>query len=368
MAEKESVVEQRAHNFSAGPAGLPLAVLEEVKEELLVYPGAGASVMEISHRSKAFAAIHAGAKENIQKLLKLPDNYKVLFLQGGATLQFSMIGMNFLNGGTADYVHSGSWAKKAIGEAKKHGTPRVIWSGEADNFNRMPADGDLDLDANAAYVHYCANETIQGIEFPTEPAVGGKPLICDGSSDFLSRPLDITKYAMLYAGAQKNVGPSGVAVVILRDDMLEQVPDGLPSLLDYKVMADNDSLYNTPPCWGIYIIGKTTKWLLDQGGLEGIEKINRDKAGLIYDTIDNSGGFYKGHAVKEYRSQMNVTFTLGSEELEKKFIADAAAQGLAELKGHRSVGGCRASIYNAMPKAGCEALRDFMVEFQRANG
>lgn len=361
-------MEQRTHNFSAGPAGLPLAVLEEVKEELLVYPGAGASVMEISHRSKAFDAIHTGAKENIQKLLNLPENYKVLFLQGGASLQFSMIAMSFLKGGAADYVDSGSWAQKAIKEAKKYGTPRVIWSGKADNYNRMPEDSELDLDENANYVHYCANETIQGIEFPTEPNVGDTPLICDGSSDFLSRPIDISKYAMLYAGAQKNVGPSGVAVVIIRDDLLEQAPEGLPSLLDYKLMAENDSLYNTPPCWGIYIIGKTTKWLLDQGGLEGIAQKNQDKAALLYDTIDNSNGYYKGHAVKEYRSMMNVTFTLGSEDLEKKFIADAAAQGLSELKGHRSVGGCRASIYNAMPKAGCEALRDFMVEFQRANG
>lgn len=362
-------MEKRVHNFSAGPATLPLSVLEKVKEELLCYPGAGASVMEISHRSKQFAAIHAQAKDNIKALLKLPDNYKVLFLQGGATLQFSMIAMNFLGGKSADYVHSGSWAKKAIGEAGKHGTARIAWNGKEEGFNRMPDDADLDLDANAQYLHYTRNETIEGTEFFHEPKAGNVPLICDGSSDFLCQPVDISKYAMLYAGAQKNVGPSGVAVVVLRDDLLERVPENLPSLLDYKLMAEHDSLYNTPPCWGIYIIALVAQWLRDEmGGLEGIGKFNRDKAQLLYDAIDNSGGYYRGHAVKESRSLMNVTFRLPSEELEAAFVKQATAAGLDGLKGHRSVGGCRASIYNAMTREGCETLRDFMLEFQKNNG
>lgn len=359
---------ERVHNFSAGPATLPLSVIEQVKEGLPVYPGAGASVMEISHRSKAFAAIHEQAKSNITQLLSLPDNYKVLFIQGGATLQFAMLAMNFLMGGTADYIHSGSWAKKAIAEAKKFGTVNVAWDGADDNYNRMPGDDELNLSADAEYVHFCANETIQGTEFQVEPEVGDKALICDASSNFLSKPLDINKYAMLYAGAQKNVGPAGVAVVVLRDDMLERVPEGLASLLDYKVLAEGDSLVNTPPCWGIYIISQTTQWILDQGGLEGIKQHNDAKAKVIYDTIDQSSGFYNGHAVEASRSNMNVTFTLANSDLEPTFIAEATTAGLDGLKGHRSVGGCRASIYNAMETASCEALRDFMLDFQQKNG
>jgi phosphoserine aminotransferase len=361
-------VNERVFNFSAGPATLPLSVLEEVRDELLCYPGAGASVMEISHRSKAYDAIHAGAKENIATLLGLPGNYRVLFLPGGATMQFSMLAMNFLAGGSADYLNTGQWAKKAISEAKKHGTPRVAWSGEGEKFSRMPADTEIDRDPRAAYLHYCANETIEGIEFGTEPASGDVPLFCDASSDFLSRPIAVEKYALLYAGAQKNVGPSGVAVVIIREDLLERVPAGLPSILDYKVQAENDSLYNTPPCWSIYIIGKTTKWLLDLGGLPAMHRRNREKAGLIYEVIDQSGGYYQGHAQKGSRSLMNVTFRLPNEEIEKKFIKEAEAQKLDGLKGHRSVGGCRASIYNAMPVEGCKALADFMREFMRKNG
>ena len=359
---------ERVHNFSAGPATLPLAVLEQVKEGLPVYPGAGASVMEISHRSKAFAAIHEQAKSNIQQLLDLPDNYKVLFIQGGASLQFSMLAMNFLKGGTADYINTGSWAQKAISEAKVFGTPNVVWDGADDNYNRVPGNDELNLSADAEYVHYCANETIQGIEFASEPDVGDKALLCDASSNFLSKPIDITKYAMLYAGAQKNVGPAGVAVVIIRGDMLERVPDGLASLLDYRVIAEGDSLVNTPPCWGIYIISLTTQWMLDQGGLAGIKQNNDEKAKLIYDAIDNSGGFYKGHATTDCRSNMNVTFTLANSDLESTFVAQATAAGLDGLQGHRSVGGCRASIYNAMEKASCQALVDFMVAFQQKNG
>jgi len=360
---------ERVFNFSAGPATLPLPVLEQAQAELLCYPGAGASVMEISHRSKAFAGILEEAKSNIKSLLGMSDDYHVLFTPGGATMQFSMLAMNFLKGGSADYVYVGSWASKAMKEAARCGTARVAWSGKADNFVRIPADNELDLDPGAAYVHITSNETIQGIQFPTEPEVNGKPLFCDASSDFLCRPTDISKYALLYAGAQKNIGPSGTAVVILRKDMLDLVPDNLPPLLDYKLMVENDSLYNTPATFTIYIIALVSRWLLkDIGGLEKMHAINKGKAKLLYDTIDSSGGFYRGHAVPESRSIMNVTFRVGDEEQEKRFLAQATEAGLDALKGHRSVGGCRASIYNAMPVEGVEALRDFMVEFQRTNG
>jgi phosphoserine aminotransferase len=363
-------MEQRCHNFSAGPAGLPLAVLEEVQRDLLCYPGAGASVMEISHRSKTFDAIHASAKDNIRQLLNLPENYRVLFIQGGATLQFSMLAMNLLGKDqSADYIQCGAWAKKAMGEAKKVGKIRVAWNGEGERYVRMPQQEELDLDPNAAYLHMTSNETIEGVECFVEPDSGNVPLVCDASSNFLSRPVDIGKYGLLYAGAQKNVGPAGVAVVIIREDLLERTPAGLPSLLDYRVMAENDSLYNTPPTFAIYMISLTTKWLLNEmGGLEGIAEFNRNKAQLIYDVIDGSGGFYVGHAQKQNRSLMNVTFVLSNSELESKFVKEATAQGLQELKGHRSVGGCRASLYNAMTMEGARALADFMKEFQRQNG
>jgi len=362
-------VEGRVFNFSAGPAGLPLPVLQQVKDELLELPGAGASVMEISHRSKAFEAVLAGAKAGIAKLLNLSDDYEVLFLQGGASLQFSMLAMNFLAGKSADYIDTGAWSSKAISEAKKHGTPRVVWSGKADNYVRVPENSELSLDPNAAYVHFCSNETIQGVEFFHLPEAQGKPLFCDHSSNFLSRPIDASKYSLIYAGAQKNVGPSGVAVVIIRKELLAQVPAGLPSLLDYKLIAENDSMLNTPPCFGIYVIKLVTEWLLnDIGGLEKMEARNREKAALLYSAIDESNGYFRGHAQKDCRSLMNVTFRLPSEDLEKAFIKEATANGLVELKGHRSVGGCRASIYNAMTIEGCTALRDFMLDFARRNG
>lgn len=363
-------METRAINFSAGPAGLPLPVLEQVQKDLLCYPGAGASIMEISHRSKTYDAIHAKAKANIKQLLGLPDNYHVLFCQGGATLQFTMLAMNFLGKEqSADYIYCGAWAKKAMGEAKKFGKIRTAWSGETERFTYMPTQEQLDLDPNAAYLHMTSNETIEGVEFFGEPDSGGVPLFCDASSDFLSRPLDITKYGLLYAGAQKNVGPAGVAVAIVRDDLLERVPAGLPSLLDYKVMVENDSLYNTPPCFAIYLISLTTQWLLDTfGDLKGVEAHNRKKAQLIYDAIDNSGGFYTGHAQPQSRSLMNVTFVLANKELDGEFVSQAKANNLHELKGHRSVGGFRASIYNAMPIEGCEALAAFMKDFAQKNG
>lgn len=362
-------MEKRLYNFSAGPATLPLPVLEQVAKDLVVYPGAGMSVMEMSHRSKAYSAIHQQAKDNIRALLNLPDNYQVLFLQGGATLQFSMLAMNFLQGKTADYIACGSWAGKAIGEAKKHGTARVCWNGKDENYVRMPKPDEIDLDPAAEYVHMTSNETIQGVECFDEPETGGKPLFCDASSNFLSRPIDIAKYALLYAGAQKNVGPSGVAVVIIRDDLLAKVPEGLPSLLDYRLMAQEDSLYNTPPCFGIYMVAMVTQWIRDSiGGLDAMEAHNRKKAQLLYDAIDASGGFYRGHAQPAFRSLMNVTFVLPDEDATNAFVKEAAAAGLDGLKGHRSVGGCRASIYNAMPMEGVEALRDFMVAFQAKRG
>lgn len=362
-------MEKRVHNFSAGPAALPLTVLERVQKELLLLPGAGASVMEISHRSKAFAAVHEAAKDNIKTLLGMPDNYRVLFLQGGASLQFSMLAMNFLQGGKADYINCGTWAKKAMGEGKKHGTVQVAWDGSADNYKRMPAQSELKLDPGAAFVHSTANETIQGIEFFAEPETGDVPLFCDFSSSFLSRPIDVSKYGLIYAGAQKNIGPSGVAAVIIREDLLERVPANLPSLLDYKLMAAEDSLYNTPPCFGIYMIAKVTEYLRnDIGGLDKMEAINRKKAETLYSAIDGSGGYYIGHADKESRSLMNVTFVLKESALEDKFIKEATAAGLDGLKGHRSVGGCRASIYNAVTQDSVDALVTFMKDFQQNNG
>jgi len=360
----------RFYNFSAGPAALPLATLERAKNDLLCYPGAGASVMEISHRSKAYDEIHARAQSNIAKLLGISDSHKVLFMHGGATLQFSALAMNFLRkDAPGDYIITGSWGEKAIKEAQKEGNCRIAWTGKDGNYVRVPNDGELDLNAEASYVHFTSNETIQGVEFFDEPRTGGVPLFCDASSDFLSRPLPMEKYALLYAGAQKNVGPAGVGVAIIREDMLDRVPDNVPSVMDYKLQAEKDSLYNTPNCWAIYMISLTTDWLLNEvGGLESIEEVNRDKAEALYGVIDNSGGFYKGHADQNSRSLMNVTFRLPDEELEKKFVAEATDAGLDGLKGHRSVGGCRASIYNAMTLDGVNALCDFMKDFQKKNG
>lgn len=359
----------RVFNFSAGPATLPLPVIEQAKADLPVFPGAGASIMEISHRSKTFLKILEQTQADLKSLIGVSDDYHVLFTPGGATQQFTMLAMNFLAGKKADYLHVGSWASKAMKDAARFGAVRAAWSGKADNFVRMPADAELDLDPEAEYVHMTSNETIQGIQFAAEPDVKGKPLFCDASSDFLCRPFDPRKYALMYAGAQKNVGPSGTAVVLLRADMLERVPANLPPLLDYKVLAENDSMYNTPSTFTIYIIGLVMKWLRDEiGGLEKMGELNRMKAAMVYDAIDNSGGFYRGHAEKAHRSLMNVTFRAGTEEQEAMFIDQAKKAGLDGLKGHRSVGGVRASIYNAMPVEGVKALCDFMAEFQRVNG
>jgi len=358
----------RAHNFNAGPAGLPLEVMQKAQSELLDYKGTGMSIMEMSHRSKEFEAMINEAEADLRELLNVPANYKVIFMQGGATLQFAMIPMNFrAAGASADYIVTGAWSKKAIQEAQKLGATRAAADGKAANYNAVPEK--LDLDPKAAYLYYCANETIHGVEFFKEPVPpAGVPLICDTSSDFMSRPFDVTKYAYVYAGAQKNVGPAGVVVGILREDMLERVPANLPAMLDYKVQAEEKSLYNTPPCFSIYMVGLVMKWIKKLGGLPAIEARNKAKAELLYKTIDASGGFYKGHALPESRSRMNVTFRLPNEELEDTFAKEAKKLNMIGLKGHRSVGGMRASIYNAVELSDVETLVQFMQEFQKKNG
>ena len=359
---------ERIFNFSAGPAVLPVPVLERAREEMLSLPGVGMSVMEISHRSKTFDAIHQSAKAGLKELLGIPDGYHVLFLQGGASLQFSMVPLNFLrDGGSADYILTGSWGKKALKEAKKHGTVNVAADMADSRYNRVPAQDELRLDSGASYVHTTSNETIEGVEWKREPETGDVPLVCDASSDICSRPLDVSRYALIYAGAQKNLGPSGVTLVVLREDLLQRIPDGLDTMLDYRTHAQADSLYNTPNTWGIYILDLVCKWAKEQGGLDSIHQRNQEKARKIYDVIDSTD-FYRGHAAREARSIMNVTFRLPSEELEKKFTAEATAQGLDGLKGHRSVGGIRASIYNAFPVEGVDALVQFMKEFKRTKG
>jgi phosphoserine aminotransferase len=335
---------------------------------MLSLPGVGMSVMEISHRSKTFDEIIGGAERTLRELMGIPDDYHVLFLQGGASLQFSMIPMNLLpEGASADYILTGSWGKKALKEAKKQGQTSVAADMADGRYSRTPDGGELKLDPAAAYVHYTSNETIEGVEFKREPEVGQVPLVCDASSNICSRPVDVPKYGLIYAGAQKNLGPSGLTLVIVRDDLVRRAPDGLHTMLDYRTHVENKSLYNTPNTWGIYILNLVCQWLKDRGGLEGMARENDAKAQLIYDAIDATD-FYRGHASADSRSAMNVTFRLPSEELEKRFTAEATAQGLDGLKGHRSVGGIRASIYNAFPRDGVEALVAFMREFERTNG
>ncbi len=361
---------ERVHNFNAGPAVLPLSVLELARDELLNYRGSGMSVMEMSHRSAYFESIIQQAEADLRSVLGLPDHYSVLFLQGGASLQFAMVARNFIPpDGSADYVLTGAWAKAALKEADRQGRARVAGSAEKDNFDHVPAPAELDLDPKAGYLHFTSNETIHGVEWAVEPEPpAGVPLICDASSNIASRPINVSKYALIYAGAQKNLGPAGVTLVIIRNDLLERVPSRLPVMLDYKAMAENRSLYNTPPCFSIYLVGLMLKWLKDLGGLEAIARGNAAKAAKAYQAIDDSGGFYRGHARPGSRSRMNVTFRLPSEELEKRFARESEAQGLVGLKGHRSVGGLRASLYNALPIESVEALTQFMGEFQRKNG
>jgi len=357
----------RIFNFSAGPAVLPVPVLEEAQRDMLSLPGVGMSVMEISHRSKTFDEIIGQADKSLRELLDIPKNYQILFLQGGASLQFSMVPMNFLPAdGSADYVITGSWGKKALKEAKRVGAVNVAATMADGGFTRVPAQDEINLNPGASYVHITTNETIEGVEWKQEPEVGEVPLIADASSDILSHRIPFNKYAMIYAGAQKNMGPSGVTLAIVRDDLLQRIPDGLHTMLDYRTHAENKSLYNTPNTWGIYILNLVCKWLKDKGGLAVMERENEEKAKLLYDAIDSSD-FYRGHADADARSIMNVTFRLPSEELEKKFAAEATAQGLDGLKGHRSVGGIRASIYNAFPREGVEALVMFMKEFENKN-
>lgn len=362
-------MEERIFNFSAGPAILPEEVLKKAQEDLFCLPGVGMSILEISHRSKKFDEVLLGAKEGIKKLLDVPDDYAIMFLQGGASLQFSMIPMNLMApANKADYIVTGVWSEKAVKEAKKVGTVQIAATTKAENHNRIPKQDELKLDPEAAYVHYTSNNTIYGTQWHKEPEVGSVPLICDASSDILHKKIDVKKYAMIYAGAQKNIGPSGVVLVIMRKDLLARSTDALPTMLNYKVMEENDSLYNTPNVFGIYIIDLVTKYLLANGGLDAMYQKNLKKAALLYKCIDDSQGYYRGHAQLDSRSLMNVTFNLPSEELEKQFIAEAKAQKLDGLKGHRSVGGCRASIYNAFPEAGVEALVQFMNEFRAKNG
>ena len=359
---------ERIFNFSAGPAVLPVPVLEEAQRDLLSLPGVGMSVMEISHRSKTFDEIIAGAESGLRELLNIPSNYHILFLQGGASLQFSMVPMNFLPAdGSADYILTGSWGKKALKEAKKVGAVNVAATMADGGFTRVPSREEIGLNSHAAYVHITSNETIEGVEWKSEPDVGNVSLVADASSNILSRVIDVNKYGVIYAGAQKNMGPSGLTLVILREDLLPRVPEGLPTMLDYRTHVENKSLYNTPNTWGIYILRLVCKWLQDKGGIGAMQRENEQKAQLIYDAIDASD-FYRGHADADCRSLMNVTFRLPDQDLDKKFVTEATARGLDGLKGHRSVGGIRASIYNAFPKAGVEALVSFMKDFERRNG
>jgi len=421
----------RVYNFSPGPCTLPVEVLEEARDGLLNWHDAGMSVMEMSHRGKAFEGILAEAKADLSALLGIPDNYHILFLQGGASMQNTMVPMNFLlRGQTADYVVTGAWGKKSEEAANLLGSVHIAYSGKPQNYSEVPDLQSLEYSADPAYIHFTSNETIQGVEFQGDPALkapvvcdmssdilsrrvdiskyaliyGGAqknmgpagvtviiirndmiarvpenmqpmldyklkaPVVCDMSSDILSRRVDISKYALIYGGAQKNMGPAGVTVVIIRNDMIARVPENMQPMLDYKLMAENDSLYNTPPCWGIYMCGLVYKWVRRQCGVEQMNKQAKERARLLYDAIDNSGGFYKGHAAKNCRSIMNVTFTLPSDELTDKFVKEAKTQELDGLKGHRSVGGCRASIYNAFPIEGCELLAGFMRDFQGKNG
>ncbi len=362
------MTEERKYNFSAGPAVLPLSVLKKVQEDLLCLPGCGASILEISHRSKQFGEILAQTKENVRELLGVPENYKILFLQGGALTQFALLPMNFIRntGKSADYIVTGNWSKKAASEAKTQGKVNVIWDGKEEGYVRKPTDSELKTTADAAYCYYCANETIEGIQFPREPQVD-LPLVCDASSEIFSRPVDMQKYGVLYACAQKNAGPAGVTLLVMRDDFVEMSGDDLPSMFSYKKLAEKDSMLNTPPTFGIYVMKLVTDWLKEQGGLQAMYEKNVEKAKLLYDVIDASNGFYRVHGQKEYRSFMNVSFRLPTEELDKRFQEEAKSYGLVSLNGHRSVGGERASIYNAMPREGVVLLRDFMKDFAEKN-
>ncbi len=357
---------QRAYNFNAGPSALPQEVLEKAQQQLVDFRDSGMSIMEMSHRSAIFDEVHNEAIALLKKLYAIPENYEVLFLQGGASLQFTMVPMNFLSTDQkASYVLSGSWSEKAFKEAKFFGTPVEAASTKENQYRHIPALADIQFNEDDAYVHITSNNTIYGTQWKDYPNTRNVPLVADMSSDILSKPIDIQKFGLIYAGAQKNLGPSGVTVVIIRKDLLEKANKNIPTMLKYTTHADSNSLYNTPPTFGIYMLGEVLKWVESNGGVAAVEKHNELKAKVIYDAIDNSNGFYKGHATPESRSLMNITFRVTDEELEKLFLAEAKAAGFVGLNGHRSVGGCRASTYNAVPLEACEALRDFMVDFQQ---
>ncbi|MDT8903222.1 3-phosphoserine/phosphohydroxythreonine transaminase [Anaeroselena agilis] len=359
----------RAYNFNAGPSALPLPVLQKAQAELVDFRGTGMSIMEMSHRGKDYEAVHNEAVSLLRELMAIPADYDILFLQGGASLQFAMVPMNFLpSGRKAGYILTGSWAEKAYAEAKQFGEVFEAAGTKSENYRRVPAAGDLSYAPDSAYIHLTSNNTIFGTEWHAFPDTGAVPLIADMSSDILARPVEVSKFALIYAGAQKNLGPAGVTVAIVRRGLLEQANAGVPTMLRYATHAKDNSLYNTPPTFGIYLVGLVLAWIKEQGGVDAIHKRNKDKAGLIYDAIDKSGGFYRGHAQQDSRSLMNITFRLGSEDLEKKFLDEAKKAGFVGLAGHRSVGGCRASAYNAVPVEACRALAQFMIDFQKSNG
>jgi phosphoserine aminotransferase len=357
---------ERVYNFSPGPATLPYEVLQQASKDVVNFKDSGIGLIEISHRSKEFMAVIEEAESLLRELMSIPDNYKVLFLQGGASSQFFMIPMNLLAGGKkATYLNTGTWSKKSIKEARALADINIAYSSEDTSFNRVPADNEYSVDQDSEYLYFVSNNTIYGTQFPEIPA-SDKMLISDMSSDILSRTVDVSRFGLIFAGAQKNLGPAGVTLVIIREDLLEKIPSDIPTMLSYKTHAEKESMFNTPPTFPIYIVGEVLKWLKGKGGVAEMEKINREKAGLLYKAIDSTD-YYRGHAEKNSRSMMNVSFNLPTAELEQKFIAEAAEIGLNGLKGHRSIGGCRASIYNAFPQEGVVKLVEFMEKFQAAN-
>lgn len=360
------MTEKRVYNFSAGPSMMPVEVLEKASKQMLNYQNSGMSVMEMSHRSASYLEIFEHTKELLKKVMNIPDNYKIVFIQGGATQQFSMVPLNLMKNKKADYIITGAFSKKAATEAKKYGDVHVVYDGSSNDFKHIPTQEELILDSNASYVHLCANNTIFGTEWKYIPDTRGVPIVADMSSNILSKPIDVSKYGMIYAGAQKNMGIAGLGVAIIKEDILQQVSDTTPVLLDYKLMIEHDSMYNTPPAYAIYVLGLMLEWIDEMGGLVEMEKRNIKKATLLYDYLDQST-FYKAHSNKDNRSLMNVTFTTPNKDLDAKFVKEATELGMVNLKGHRSVGGIRASIYNAMPLEGVETLVTFMKQFEEEN-